>query len=99
MCNGATFSAPTVTIDCKGNRSCQDISFDKDVVETITLTCGPFGPGPEGKIDENFVCKDMKIPEEAECTCISIAVIDEENPKADTSCPSGCCPPGGCVVV
>ena len=94
MCNGATFSAPTVTIDCSGNRACQNIEFDEDVVKKITLTCGPFGPGPNGKIDDNEVCGGMIIiPNDATCTCTQIPALTE---NGDTSCPPGCCPPEGC---
>ena len=62
MCNGATFSAPTVIIDCSGNNSCKNIEFDEDVVKTINLTCGPFGPGPNEKYDDNNVCGGIEIP-------------------------------------
>ena len=92
MCKGATFSAPTVEIDCTGNRSCQGISFDEKVVATIKLTCGP--NIMDNKVDENFVCTDIEIPDEADCTCISTEVTDPWNDKADTSCPCACTPEG-----
>ena len=92
LCKGATFSAPTVEIDCTGNRSCQGISFDKDVVATIKLTCGP--NIMDNKVDENFVCTDIEIPDEADCMCISTEVTDPWNDKADTSCPCACTPEG-----
>ena len=48
----------------------------------------------DNKVDENFVCTDIEIPDEADCTCISTEVTDPWNDKADTSCPCACTPEG-----
>ena len=88
VCNGATFSAPTVTIDCSGNNSCKNIEFDEDVVKTINLKCGPFGPGPNGNYFDNNVCGGMIIiPSYATCICVS---TPPESLDGNTDCPPGC---------
>ena len=85
MCKTATFSAPTVEIDCSGNRSCQGISFDEKVVATIKLTCGP--NIMDNKEDDNFVCTDIEIPEDIDCVCTSTPPVTD---GGNTDCPPGC---------
>ena len=81
-------SAPTVTIDCSGNNSCKNIEFDEDVVKTINLKCGPFGPGPNGNYFDNNVCGGMIIiPSYATCICVS---TPPESLDGNTDCPPGC---------
>ena len=89
VCNGATFSAPTVTIDCSGNNSCKNIEFDEEVVKTISLTCGPFGPGPNEKYDDNNVCGGIEIPQGDDVTCICVST-PPESLDGNTDCPPGC---------
>ena len=89
MCNGATFSAPTVTIDCSGNNSCKNIKFDEEVVKLITLTCGPF-VGPGGNIKDNNVCGGIEIPfgqGDVLCKCESFPAV---TPGGNTDCPNDC---------
>ena len=85
VCKTATFSAPTVEIDCSGNRSCQGISFDENVVKKITLTCGP--NIMDNKVDDNFVCTDIEIPEDIDCVCTSTPPVTD---GGNTDCPPGC---------